>query len=236
MALNASGIVVARGAFRLDVAHLAADESGTALVGRNGAGKTTMLLALQGLIAHGGAVHRPLRCAGVFAQPAVLRGTVRWNVEIVLRSVLGLTSSEARELAHAMLASVDLERLGERDARRLSSGERQRLAFARALSLEPQALFLDEAFANVDADGRIALRTLVREYVVRTNCALVIATQTLADITALCKRVVVLEQGYVELDAPFSVSTLTAHPYLAALAGEAAVAPAPRQTRSDYAR
>jgi len=82
-------------------------------------------------------------------------------------------------------------------------------------------LFLDEAFANIDADGRVELRRLVRDFIDRSGCTLVVATQTLTDVSALCKRVVLLEDGRVELDAPLSPAALDAHPYLAALAAEA---------------
>jgi len=144
-----------------------------------------------------------------------------WNIEIVVRSAFPASDDDARRRARAAAESVGLAALADRDARRLSSGERQRLALARALALEPQALFLDEAFANIDADGRVELRRLVRDFIERSGCTLVVATQTLADVSALCQRVVLLENGRVELDAPLSPATLDARPYLAALAAEA---------------
>jgi len=106
------------------------------------------------------------------------------------------------------------------DARKLSSGQRQRLALARALVLEPQILFLDEPFSNVDADGRPALRNLVGDFVSRSGCTLVLATQNLADVVRLCKKTVVLEVGHASrmLDA-IAINT-SRHPYLQALVAE----------------
>ena len=214
MAISAQGIAASRGGFRLAVDAFGADATGTAVVGRNGAGKTTLLLALQDLIAHDGRVQRPARCAGVFAQPALLRGSVLGNIEAV-----GAANGRARRA----LELVDLATFAARDVRQLSSGERQRLSLARALALEPEALFLDEAFANVDADGRGPLRAVVRAYVERTGCALVVATQTLADARALCRDVVVLEEGRVVQAAVLDAALQAPTPYLAALAAEAQI-------------
>ncbi|HYM91784.1 MAG TPA: ATP-binding cassette domain-containing protein [bacterium] len=220
MAVIATQLAVTRETFRLDVETVSADATGTAIVGPNGAGKTTLLLALQGLLACRGRVERPTRSAGVFSQPAFLRGSARWNVSVVLQSALAMDAGAAGQRALTALRLVGLEDAADQDARRLSAGQRQRLALARALVLEPQALLLDEPFASIDADGRCALRQVVGDYVARTGCALVLATQTLADVTALCRHVVLLERGRIveRLSAPGL--TVSRHPYLRALLSE----------------
>jgi tungstate transport system ATP-binding protein len=220
MAVSARELVVQRDRFRLEVETFDADASGTALLGRNGAGKSTLLLALQGLLRYTGLVERSGRCAGVFAQPAVLRGSVVWNVATVIGAATGIDSPSAHERAQAMLARVDLRHVIGLDARRLSSGQRQRLALARALALEPQVLFLDEPFANVDADGRPPLRKLVREYIARTGCALVLATQNLADVMTLCTKVMVLDEGRPIAMLDVSAIETSQDRYLQAIVGE----------------
>jgi ABC-type sulfate/molybdate transport systems ATPase subunit len=72
---------------------------------------------------------------------------------------------------------------------------RRRTGAARALALEPRALFLDELFANVDADSRPLLRAAVRTFCQRSGCTLVLATQNLADVAVLCRTALVLENG-----------------------------------------
>lgn len=219
-ALRAHALAVRREHFTLDVPELVAGADGTAIVGPNGAGKTTLLLALQGMLASSGTIERPARCAGVFAKPAFLRGSAQWNISALLRAH-GVDRQSAEQRTALVLERVGLAENGAQDSRRLSSGQQQRLALARALVLEPQALFLDEAFANVDADARVALRTLVREYVEQNGCALVVATQSFADISALCRRIVLLEAGNVATVCGIDETRSSEAPYLRALVREA---------------
>jgi len=192
MDVTARALIARRGRFVLDVSGFHADAAGTAVLGPNGAGKTTLLLALQGLIPAAGSVERPLRRAAVFARPAVLRGPTLWNVSIGIPHELAASPAERERRAQAALEDVGLADESEADARTLSTGQRQRLALARALALEPQALFLDEPFANVDADARPMLRGLVASYTRRTGCVVVMATTSFADAAALCSKAVVL--------------------------------------------
>jgi ABC-type multidrug transport system ATPase subunit len=220
MEVSVRALLVRRDGFTLQVEGCAADAAGTAVLGPNGAGKTTLLLALQGLLRAEGTCARPDRCAAVFARPAVLRGSARWNLTAVARSVLGVERAEAEKRAADALDAVDLRHAAEREARTLSTGQRQRLALARALVVEPHALFLDEPFANVDADGRPALRALVRDYAARTGCALLVATSSYADALALCARSFVLRGGRVVHDGPTAALAQVDDPYVRALLAE----------------
>ncbi|MDB5026622.1 MAG: modC [Candidatus Eremiobacteraeota bacterium] len=222
MGVTARGLRARRGAFVLDVAALEATHHGTVVLGPNGAGKTTLLLALQGLIAADGVVARPPRAAAVFARPSVLRGSVLWNVATVFAAVAGADEREARVRARDALGDVGLRDVADSDARTLSTGQRQRLALARALVVEPEALFLDEPFANVDADARPALRALVRSYAGRTRCALILATSSFADAAALCRDAVVLRDGRVTHTGPLTALDTANDPYVRALLEEAA--------------
>jgi tungstate transport system ATP-binding protein len=223
MGMNASNIEVRRGSFVLNVPAFFAGPNGTALLGPNGAGKTTLLLVLAGLIASAGDVERPRRIATVFARPAVLRGTTLWNVSTVVRSVLDIDAAESDDRARTALDGVGLRAAAHAEARTLSTGERQRLALARALACEPQALFVDEPFANVDADARPALRTLVATYCARSRCDLTIATSSLADVLALCAETVVLNAGSVAYQGRVQELSSTRDPYVLALIAESRV-------------
>jgi ABC-type multidrug transport system ATPase subunit len=220
MGITAGGLVARRGRFVLDVRDFRADASGTAVLGPNGAGKTTLLYALQGLIARDGSVEKPIRTAAVFARPAVLRGSALWNVAAVVSATLHVAFAEAQSRARSALGDVGLAERSGADARTLSTGERQRLAIARALAIEPQAMFLDEPFANIDADARPDLRALLRSYVDRTRCDLVLVTASLADATALCANAVVLRQGRVVHGGPLADVASARDEYLQALVAE----------------
>jgi ABC-type multidrug transport system ATPase subunit len=222
MEVSAQNLVVRRNGFALDVPRFHADAGGTAVLGPNGAGKTTLLLALQDLLARTGTLSRPVLCSGVFAQPAFLRGTARFNITEILRTVHGLDAAEAGRRADVALDAVGLREPMQR-AHRLSSGQRQRLALARALALEPDALFLDEPFANVDAEGRPVLRDLVRAYVERAGCALVIATQVLADAMLLSSHVLLLESGRVEDSFETRLLPESRRPYVRSLLRDVAL-------------
>jgi molybdate transport system ATP-binding protein len=220
MGVSAGALVAHRGSFILDVPSFRADVSGTAVLGANGAGKTTLLLALQRLIPSEGTVTAPAPAASVFARPAVLRGTTLWNVSIVATTTLGITTAEAERRAHTALSDVGLESMMRADARTLSTGQRQRLALARALVVEPKALYLDEPFANVDADARPDLRSLVRAYVERMRCDLVLVTSSLADAAALCAKTVVLRDGRIVYEGLVRDAASAQDAYLRALVAE----------------
>jgi tungstate transport system ATP-binding protein len=225
MDVTARGLIAHRGRFTLEVAEFRASANGTAVLGPNGAGKTTLLLALHGLIEASGTIERPLRCAAVFARPAVLRGTTLWNAAVGIPRELDASPVERERRARAALAGVGLADVADADARTLSTGQRQRLALARALALEPQGLFLDEPFANVDADARPMLRSLVGGYARRTGCAIVIATTSFADAAALCSEAVVLRNGQVSAAGPIAKLRDGADTYVAALLEDATIRP-----------
>ncbi|MDQ6926659.1 MAG: ATP-binding cassette domain-containing protein [Candidatus Eremiobacteraeota bacterium] len=223
MDVTARALTARRGRFTLHVPEFHGGPLGTAVLGPNGAGKTTLLLALQGLIPADGSIERPVRCAAVFARPAILRGTTLWNVSIAIPQALTANPVECERRARVALEDVGLADAADADARTLSTGQRQRLALARALALEPQALFLDEPFANVDADARPMLRALVASYAQRTGCAVVTATSSFADAAALCSTALVLHAGRVTDTGAIDRLRTDGSAYVAALVADATI-------------
>jgi tungstate transport system ATP-binding protein len=175
----------------------------TVLIGPNGSGKTTILRAAMGLIAPAtgrviwGAQPQspPLRRSIVFQRPVMLRRSVFGNLHYALASA-GVPRHIRQRRANELLALVNLEGLGDRPARRLSGGEQQRLALARALAREPHVLFLDEPTASLDPAATKAIEELVR-LVSASGVKVVMATHDLGEARRLAGDIVLLHRGRV---------------------------------------
>ncbi|MFJ9844369.1 nitrate/sulfonate/bicarbonate ABC transporter ATP-binding protein [Kitasatospora sp. NPDC101155] len=138
--------------------HLAEGEI-VALLGKSGSGKSTLLRCLAGLIApsSGTVTYRgaPLRAASpgvamVFQSFALLPWlTVQQNVELSLQA-RGVEETERRERALRAIDLIGLDGFEGAYPKELSGGMRQRVGFARALVVEPDALFMDEPFSALD--------------------------------------------------------------------------------------
>lgn len=174
-----------------------------ALIGANGSGKSTLLRVLHGLLApSAGTVLRDtaLRQAMVFQRPFMLRASALHNLALGLW-LGGMRWREARECASLALGRFGLGALSGRDARTLSGGQQQRLALARAWSLAPHMLLLDEPTSSLDPHGKREVEALMAEFA-QTGMTLVFASHNLGQVKRLATRVVYLEQGRILADLP----------------------------------
>jgi tungstate transport system ATP-binding protein len=103
--------------------------------------------------------------------------------------------------AVAVLSLVGLAALADRPARRLSGGEQQRLALARAAALHPEVLFLDEPCANLDPAATKAVEEIAAALAARVT-KIVMTTHDLGQARRLAARVVFLHRGRVAEHAP----------------------------------
>lgn len=180
-----------------------------ALAGPNGAGKTSLLDCVTGMRRpDGGSV----RLVG--GDPWRADPQRRARVGVVLadlglpgaapaRSVLGHHAGMHRNPrpTSELSARLGLDDLGRTAVRRLSSGQRQRLAVACALVGRPEVLVMDEPTAALDPEGRRAVLDLVREAAAE-GCAVLWSSHTLLDVERAADRVVVLHEGRVLADGP----------------------------------
>jgi tungstate transport system ATP-binding protein len=173
----------------------------TVLIGPNGSGKTTLLRAAMGLIpassgliTWGGREHSPpTRRAIVFQRPTMLRRSAAGNVRYALAAA-GVPRAKREQRAADLLAEVGLQGLERRPARRLSGGEQQRLALARALACDPALLFLDEPSASLDPAATKAVEDIVRAIGAR-GVKVVMSTHDLGQAKRLAGDVVLLHRG-----------------------------------------
>jgi tungstate transport system ATP-binding protein len=175
----------------------------TALIGPNGSGKSTLLRLAMGLLAPsrgritwGGRENvPPLKRAIVFQRPAMLRRSAGANIRFALRAA-GIPRAEHARRTGELLELVGLGQLADRAARRLSGGEQQRLALARALARDPAVLFLDEPTASLDPTATKAVEDIIRA-VSQRHIKVVMATHDLGEARRLAGEVVMLHRGRI---------------------------------------
>ena len=175
-----------------------------ALVGANGCGKSTLLRVAHGLlkVSHGHvSVARDVTQAMVFQRPHMLRSSVLrfvvWGLWLQ-----GTPWRDAHVRAMQALERVGLQDMAERSARTLSGGQQQRLALARAWSLQPNFVLLDEPTSSLDPHAKREVERLLAEWVAAAQVSLLFSSHNLGQVKRLATRVVYLEAGRVLADLP----------------------------------
>jgi tungstate transport system ATP-binding protein len=178
----------------------------TLIVGPNGAGKSVLLRLLHGLLMPGaGRVVWAGPAAGrrqamVFQRPVLLRRSVLANAIYPLK-LAGIPAALRESRARAALRMVGLEALSDRPARRLSGGEQQRLALARAAALGPEVLFLDEPCANLDPAATRAVEAIVAT-LAAGGTKIVMTTHDLGQARRLAGEMLFLHRGRLREQTP----------------------------------
>ena len=171
----------------------------TLIIGPNGAGKSVLLRLLHGLLRPSegriafSAEDAAQRQAMVFQRPVLLRRSVLENALYPL-ALAGVARGEREARARAALESVGLAAMADRPARRLSGGEQQRLALARAEALAPELLFLDEPCASLDPAATRAVEEIVAALAAR-GTKIVMTTHDLGQARRLAGEVLFLHRG-----------------------------------------
>ncbi|MEZ5908222.1 MAG: ATP-binding cassette domain-containing protein [Hyphomicrobiaceae bacterium] len=180
----------------------------TVLIGPNGSGKTTFMRLASGLMAPtmgrityaGRTSARADRYAFVLQKPVMLRRSTAANVAYALTAA-GRRAEPPR--IQELLELVGLPEHAGRPARRLSGGEQQRLALARALAREPEVMFLDEPTASLDPGSTNAVEEIIRK-AVEQGVKVVMATHDLGQARRLAGDILFLAKGRVLENAPAS--------------------------------
>ena len=179
-----------------------------ALVGANGCGKSTLLRVLHGLLSPTQGVcacPTPLRQAMLFQRPHMLRTTAVRHVALAAW-LSGRSWTQALAAAQQALARVGLADVATQQARTLSGGQQQRLALARAWSLAPQVLLLDEPTSSLDPRAKREVEQGIADYVAQTPqgqpVTVVFSSHNLGQVKRLATRVIYLEHGRVLADLP----------------------------------
>jgi ABC-2 type transport system ATP-binding protein len=183
----------------------------TGLLGGNGAGKTTTIATILGLTTPTsgrvtvlgaempGQRYRVLQRMN-FESPYVampMRLTIRQNLTVfgMLYGVTDLTQRIA-EIA----AQLDLTDLLDRQAGRLSDGQKTRVSLAKSLINAPELLLLDEPTASLDPDTADWVRGHLERYRRERNATVLLASHNMAEVERLCERVIIMKRGRIEDD------------------------------------
>jgi NitT/TauT family transport system ATP-binding protein len=184
------------------------------LVGASGCGKSTLLRLLAGLATPtSGQVlveERPASTATterafIFQDAALLPWrTVRHNAELLLQ-LRGVPASRRRDSATQMLTLARIAHLADRHPRQLSGGEKMRVSLARALTLEPSLLLLDEPFGALDELTREVLGEELLSLRERQKWTAFFVTHSVAEAVFLSTRIVILAGGAIAHDLPVNL-------------------------------
>ena len=208
--LRVSDALVTRGKKRIlgPVSLTLEGEGLTIALGPNGAGKTTLLRMMHGMerLASGTSTWSQgieiafKKQAFVFQRPIMMRRSVLDNMTYPLR-LRGMSKGAAQKAAMDWLDRVGLTDAAGRMAPRLSGGEKQKLALARALILEPEVLFLDEPCANLDGRAIREIEGMLQD-ARAGGTRIVMSTHDLGQARRLADDVLFLYRGKVHESGP----------------------------------
>jgi tungstate transport system ATP-binding protein len=142
----------------------------------------------------------PIKRAIVFQRPAMLRRSALGNVRYALAAA-GVARPVRASRADELMALVGLTGLERRPARRLSGGEQQRLALARALARDPDLLLLDEPTASLDPAATKAIEDIVRNVTAR-GVKVVMSTHDLGQAHRVGGDIALIHRGRIAERAP----------------------------------
>lgn len=195
--------------------HLARGEV-VGFLGANGAGKTTTLKMLSGLLHPTSGEARVLGFEPKRREHDLLRritlvmgnrNQLQWDLPVedsfeMHRAVYGIAEADYRESRDELVELLDLGDLLERPVRNLSLGQRMKAEIAGSLLHRPQVLFLDEPTIGLDVTMQKRIRAFLAEHNRRHGSTIVLTSHYMADVQALCDRVVVIHRGTIRHDGP----------------------------------
>ncbi|MGK7911032.1 MAG: ATP-binding cassette domain-containing protein [Synechococcus sp.] len=183
-------------------------------LGPNGAGKTTTLKMLTGLIHPTSGQVRVVGCEPFCRQRQFLekitlvmgqKQQLIWDLPAldslkINAAVYAIDDLEADRRIAELSEMLGLQKKLKQPVRKLSLGERMKAELLAALLHRPKVLFLDEPTLGLDVNAQVAVRDFLREYNQRYDATVLLTSHYMADITALCERVLLIFEGSLIYD------------------------------------
>ena len=187
-------------------------------LGPNGAGKTTTLKMLSGLLyptSGEGRVlgHIPSKRERDYLRQMTLvmgnRNQLQWDLPALdsfelNRAIYRLRRDEFLQTRDELIGLLDIEDLVRKPVRNLSLGERMKVEVVGSLLHLPRVLFLDEPTIGLDVTMQKRIRSFIAEYNRRHGATVLLTSHYMADVVALCKRVIVIHHGRILFDGNLS--------------------------------
>jgi ABC-2 type transport system ATP-binding protein len=211
-------------------------------LGPNGAGKTTTLKMLAGLLhpTTGTADvlgftpwRRDRDYLGRMSLIMGQRNQLHWDIPVLdsyrlNQAIFRISAADFRTRLDELVALLELTELLRKPVRNLSLGERMKCEIAGSLLHAPAVLFLDEPTIGLDVAMQRRIRSFIAEYNARTGACVMLTSHYMADVEALCRRVIVIHQGRLLYDGGLAglVQRFAAHKTITVELEEGAEAPA----------
>ena len=187
-------------------------------LGPNGAGKTTTLKMLAGLLhpsagsVRVGGFEPRQRRADFLRRITLVMGQkqqLSWDLAavdsmLVNQAVYEIPDDVYRERLGELTEMLSLQGLLNKQVRKLSLGERMKCELAAALLHRPGVLFLDEPSIGLDVTMQQQVRRFVKDYNARYGATVILTSHNMADVTALARRILVIDHGQLVFDGDLS--------------------------------
>jgi ABC-2 type transport system ATP-binding protein len=183
-------------------------------LGPNGAGKTTTLKMLSGLLHPSGGQAQvlgftPWERKGDFLRAITLvmgqRNRLSWDIPaadsfLLNQAIYRLSDSDYERTLAELNELLELAPIMRKPVRNLSLGERMKCELAASLLHRPQVLFLDEPTIGLDITTQARIRVFLQEYNRRTGATILLTSHYMADVIALCERIIIIHHGQLKYD------------------------------------
>ena len=187
-------------------------------LGPNGAGKTTLLKMLTGLLHPTSGRAQVLgrtpweRNAEFLSRISLVMGQrsqLEWDLPVIDSfhlhlSVYRVDPAQGKAAMDELVQLLDLAPLLKKPVRTLSLGERMKCELCVSLLHRPAVLFLDEPTLGVDVTMQARIRQFIADYNRKFGATIILTSHYMADVTALCRRIMVIDKGKMLFDGPLS--------------------------------
>ncbi len=187
-------------------------------LGPNGAGKTTTLKMLSGLLHPSGGKASVLgytpweRKTGYLKSMTLVMGQrsrLSWDIPasdsfLLNQAIYRLNEADYQQTLKELDELLELAPILKKPVRNLSLGERMKVELAAGLLHRPAVLFLDEPTIGLDITAQARIRSFLQEYNRRTGATILLTSHYMADVTALCERIIIIHHGRLKYDGAIS--------------------------------